>query len=110
MIILVKQVKKRTIDIKHSLAWFLLDIVLIIFTAFPSILYKLTYILGIETPTNMLFFFGLILALVINYTQTIALSRLSERQKKMVQHIALEEYKKKEDGNDEGINYNCDIQ
>lgn len=97
LIFLIKQIRKRSIDLKHSLAWLLLDVTLICITVFPTILIKISDLFGVETPTNILFFFGMCLVLIINYTQTVALSRMSERQKKLVQHIALTEYKNKID-------------
>lgn len=92
LIFLIKQIRKRSIDLKHSLAWLLLDVALICVTVFPSLLIKISELFGVEIPTNIVFFLGMCLILIINYTQTVALSRMSERQKNLVQHIALTEY------------------
>ncbi len=98
VIILIRQVKRRVFGIKHSLAWLLLDVVLIIITLFPGVLDIISAILGIDVATNMVFFFGLFLVVIIQYTHTIAISRISERQKEIVQFIALNEYYRENEG------------
>ena len=101
-ILLGIQVKKRTLDLKYTLAWFFLILVLVIIDIFPGIMVALSSLLGIGTPSNMLFLFGFILLLVIIYTLTAAISKLSDNVRAMAQKIALlekelDEYKKDTD-------------
>ena len=64
-------------------------IVLLIMDIFPGIVDWMTQLLGIELPINMLTFCGLAFAFVLIFSLTTAISRLNERQKKLVQEIAL---------------------
>lgn len=88
---LINQVKKKAVALKYTLAWLLLDIALIVLTCFPNLLQVIASALGITSPMNMIFFCGFILALVIIYTLTVALSRNSDRIRKLAQEIALDE-------------------
>ena len=52
---------------------------------------KLATALGIFSPVNMIFFLGFVLSLVIIFTLTVALSRVTARVRKLAQMIALQE-------------------
>ena len=93
MFYLVGQIRKRKVDIKFTLSWLLLDFVGLIFSAFPSLLDRVTSLLGILTPVNMLFFLGFLLTLIIIYTQTYVISKLSEQVRILAQRSALDEFK-----------------
>lgn len=92
LIYLIHQMSQHVVDIKYTLSWLLLDGVLFFLTICPDVLNYITHLLGIESPVNMLFFLGFLFLLVVIYTQTIALSRLSNRLRKLSQKVALDEY------------------
>ena len=97
---LINQVKKKTVTLKYTLAWLLLDFSLIVLTCFPNLLQVIATALGITNPVNMIFFCGFVLALVIIYTLTVALSRNSDRIRSLAQNIALNEYRTKREKKD----------
>lgn len=101
-LLLCRQVKKRTLDLKYTLAWFVLVLALIVIDVFPVIITSVSSLVGITTPSNMLFLFGYVLLIVIIYTLTAAISKLSDNVRSMAQKIALlekelDEYKKSKD-------------
>lgn len=101
-LLLCIQVKKRTLDLKYTLSWFVLVLALIIIDICPVIITKISALVGITTPSNMLFLFGDVLIIVIIYTLTAAISKLSDNVRSMAQKIALlekelEEYKNSKD-------------
>ena len=51
---------------------------------------------GIYSPVNMIFFMGFVLSLVIIFTLTVALSRVTARVRKLAQMIALQDEEKRE--------------
>lgn len=98
---LIHQVKKKAVALKYTLAWLLLDIVLIVLACFPNLLQVIASALGITSPMNMLFFCGFVLALIIIYTLTVSLSRNSDRIRSLAQTVALNEYRVKEKNNEQ---------
>ena len=52
---------------------------------------KLSFFLGIFTPVNMIFFLGFCFSMVIIFTLTVTVSRMSERIRKMAQQVAIQE-------------------
>lgn len=87
--IILNMVKKRRLELKYVLVWMACDIVLILFTCFPQLMGGLSYILGIQSPMNMIFFLGLLMTLCIVFSLTIALSRVTEKVRKLSQIISM---------------------
>lgn len=87
-ILLVNAVKKNNLDIKYSLCWLLLVVVLIVLTCFKDLLEIMADVMGIASPVNMLFLCGFVFALLIIYTLTVALSKISNRVRRLAQEIA----------------------
>ena len=75
---------------------FFANIILFIFTLFPSTMGHVAAFFGIYSPVNMIFFMGFVLSLVIIFTLTVALSRVTARVRKLAQMIALQDEEKRE--------------
>lgn len=93
LIWMVMQIRKRKLDLKYSLSWFVLIVVLIVLTCFPQLLVILSEFLGITAPINMIFFCGFCFSLVIIYTLTVAISKMADNIRSLTQKIALLEKK-----------------
>lgn len=91
LLAIVNMVRKRSLELKYVLVWIGCDLILVIFTLFPNLMQKLANVLGIYSPVNMIFFLGFVLSLVIIFTLTVALSRVTARVRKLAQMIALQE-------------------
>lgn len=81
--------KKRTISLRYALPWTLLAIGVTVLTCFPVLTDRLTNLLGVSLPVNMIFFMGFCFSLVIIFSLSLAVSRLSKRVKALAQHQAL---------------------
>lgn len=86
---LILKLRKRKADIKYVLPWMLLDIGVAVITAFPVILGYFCDLFGIETPSNMLFFFALILLGMVVFSMTLTISRQNEQIRDLTQRLAL---------------------
>ncbi len=93
---LLLKLRARRAEIKYILPWLFLDIVLAVVTAFPAILYFFCTLFGIETPSNMLFFFGMILLSAVVLSLTLALSRQNAQIRELAQRLALWEDRERE--------------
>lgn len=96
LIAIVNMVRKRSLELKYVLVWICADIILFIFTLFPSTMGDVAAFFGIYSPVNMIFFMGFVLSLVIIFTLTVALSRVTARVRKLAQMIALQDEEKRE--------------
>lgn len=82
-------VRVRRLELKYALIWFLVGVLVIIFAANKHWLQSLSDFLGIELPINMLFFAGFIFVLMIIFTQTIVISNLTRRVKRLTQEVGI---------------------
>ena len=89
-------VRIRRLELKYALIWFLVGILLLIFDLFPGLFPIMSMALGITLPINMLTFLGLVFVLMIIFSQTIVISNLTRKSKRLTQEVGLL-YKKVED-------------
>ena len=82
-------VRKKKIEMKYALVWYLLALVVLIIDLFPGLLESMTAFMGVGLAVNMLFFLGFCFSLVILFILTLWVSRLAERGKQLTQEIAL---------------------
>ena len=88
---LIYIVKKRALELKYVLLWLACDIILLIFALFPELMDVFSQVFGILSPVNMLFFFGFVFSLMIIFSLTVALSRVTGSVRRMAQEMALME-------------------
>ena len=90
---IIRKICRKGIEVKYSLLWILLGIGVIIFACFPQFTAWLAQLFGIGQPINMVFFAGFCFALVIIFSLSVSVSRLSNRVKRLTQEMALMEKK-----------------
>lgn len=89
--ILVDMIRKRSLELKYALVWMLVLVALLLFDCAPVLLNYVSNALGIYAPVNMIFFLGFCFSLLIIFSLTVALSRLSNSVRTLDQMVALNE-------------------
>lgn len=93
LFVIFYMVKKRSIDLKYALSWLAVIVFVLVLDCFPKLLDKLSRALGVFSPVNMIFFLGFCFSLLIIFTLTVIVSRMSERIRRLAQAVALNEEK-----------------
>lgn len=88
-IILIRSVKKGKLRSDYALVWLLSSIALIIVAIFPQIAYFAADFIGVISTANMVFAFIILLLIIVVYTLFVRVSTLEEKQKNLIQHIAI---------------------
>lgn len=88
-VLVVNMVRKKKLDMKHALPWMVVGFLVLLLDVFPTIVGGLSKLMGIELPINMLFFLGFCFSLLILFGQTVTISNLSDKVKKLTQELAL---------------------
>ena len=101
MICLFNMVRKNRLELKYSLLWFVLGIGVLLFGLCPSATVWLANLLGIGIPINLIFFAGFCFSLMIIFSLTVAILKMSVKLKRLTQEIGLlrkelEELRKKD--------------
>ena len=81
--------RKKKIDFKYALGWLALGLIILFLAAFPNVLAWISTQIGIASPVNMLFFFGLCLSLCMIFSQSVSLSHANDSIKKLTQELAI---------------------
>ena len=92
MCVVVNMIRRKNLELRHALTWLAVGASILVLDCFPNLIAWISKQIGIASPVNMLFFFGFCFSLVIIFTLTVAMSRMSIRIKQLAQELAL--YKK----------------
>ena len=96
LIIIINMVKKKALELRYALAWLVVGTGILILDIFPKLIEKISALMGIYSPINMLFFLGFCFSLGIMFVLTISVSRMSIRIKELAQELALQREKDEE--------------
>lgn len=81
--------RKRKLDFKFAIGWIFVDLCIIVLSIAPIILEKISKLIGVASPVNMLFFFGFCFSVAIIFALSMTVSKLTDRVKKLSQEIAI---------------------
>lgn len=101
LIIVINMIRRKSLELKYALCWLMAIVALMVVALVPGLMDVISQALGIYSVMNMIFFLGFCFLLVITFTLTVALSRLSNRTRKLAQQLAL--YEKVEKNEKYGI-------
>ena len=87
----VLRIRKSKFQIHDGLFWFLLSILLLILSIFPEIANKLSGLLGVESPANLVFLGILSLLLIKNFLMSVKISLLEYNLMKLTQRVVIED-------------------
>lgn len=91
LIIVINMIRRKSLELKYALCWLMAIAALMVVALVPGLMGVISQALGIYSVMNMIFFLGFCFLLVITFTLTVALSRLSNRTRKLAQQLALYE-------------------
>jgi len=87
--IVINLVKKYRLELKYALLWIGIGVLFVFLALDPIIANMIAYVLGIKTPSNAIYLLGIISLLMITFSLTISLSRMSNRIKYLTQELGL---------------------
>ena len=91
LFVAIKLIHRKRLSLNYSLLWLLMAVVLVVMVVFPNLVYNLTWLLGIDLPIHMIFTGFSFFALVMLFYLTCIVSRDNEKNRTMVQQMALME-------------------
>lgn len=87
----VKLIHRKRLNLNYSILWLVMAALLMIMVVFPGLVYDLNRLLGIDLPIHMVFTGFSFFALVMLFYLTCIVSRDNEKNRAMVQEMALME-------------------
>lgn len=95
-IVAVRMIHRKKLSLNYSLLWLLLAALMLGAILFPEAVYSLSDLLGVGLPFNMLLLFFCFFALVLLFYLTSIVSKHNEKNRTLVQQIALLEKRVRE--------------
>ena len=89
LLLILNMIRKRKLELKYSLVWLIVMILLLFIAGSPEKLTEISKALGIYSPVNMVFFLGFVFSLIIIFVLTVTVSRLSARIRRLAQIVAM---------------------
>lgn len=89
LLALFEMMRRHRLREKYALIWALVALGIITVAAFPSLLVNASEALGLEVPTNLLFFVASMVIMILTLQHSSELGRLEERTRTLAEEIAL---------------------
>lgn len=82
-------ISKSQMKIENAIFWFGFTFVLLLLSVFPGIAFKLSKIIGIESPANFIYLILIFLCIIKIFSLSIKYSKLENKIATMSQEIAI---------------------
>lgn len=87
--IIVRLVKRKQLTMKYSFLWIILLFVILLCAILPIIPYRISDILGFETPANFIFLVAIFFLLAIALSLSIIVSKQQRKITTLIQEVAI---------------------
>ena len=86
---IVELLRRRQLKEKYAILWLIVGVVLVVFTAFPALLTRISSALGVAVPTNLLFFVAILFLVGVVLHLSWEASRLENETRKLAEDVAI---------------------
>lgn len=84
-----RSIRKSRLKINHAIFWIVFGLMLMVLAVIPEGIYWLSWLLGFQSPVNLVYVAVIFLLILKLFTTTVKLSRLSEQVAALTQEVAL---------------------
>lgn len=86
---ILRKIRKLKVKMEDAIFWLAFSLVLLVFAAFPQIAFWLSYVMGIESPANLVFLMIICLLLEKIFTLSMITSQLEDKVSVLSAEVAL---------------------
>ncbi|MBQ7795068.1 MAG: DUF2304 domain-containing protein [Lachnospiraceae bacterium] len=90
-LLIMRKIRKEKMMIEDSLFWIGFSFMLILFSVFPQIVFKMSELVGTQAPANFIFLFIIFVLIVRMFQMSTKISQLEAKMKDLVARIAIDE-------------------
>ena len=95
----MRLIRKSAVRIEDTFFWIFFSALMIILALFPRIPYKLSTLLGFQSPVNLVYLVIIFVLIVNQFLMSLKISKLTIKQKELVQAIAINAKQSKDELN-----------
>ena len=89
IILILYLIRQENVNIKYSLVWLLLFVILLICLFVPGLLNYITKVLGFQTASNMVLSLLIAVLVIINISNTVINSHQDKKIRLLIQEISI---------------------
>jgi hypothetical protein len=86
---LFEMLRRHRLREKYALIWFVIALCAVVVAVFPGLLSWATDLLGLNLPSNLLFFLASVVLLMLSLQHSYELGRLEERTRTLAEEVGL---------------------
>ena len=90
-VIIMRKIRKEKMVIEDSLFWIGFLFMLTLFSIFPQIVFRMSELIGTQSPSNLIFLFIIFVLIVRMFQMSIKISQMEAKMKDLVVRIAIDE-------------------
>ena len=90
-LIMMRKIRKGKMMIEDSLFWIGFLFMLILFSMFPQIVFKISDLVGTQSPSNFIFLFIIFVLIVRLFQMSMKISQMEAKFKDLVARMAIDE-------------------
>lgn len=90
-LLIMRKIRKEKMMIEESLFWIGFSFMLIVFSLFPQIVFKMSDMVGTQSPSNFIFLFIIFVLIVRMFQMSMKISQLESKFKDLVARMAIDE-------------------
>ena len=89
LLMVFRSIRRGRLLVQFSLVWLAIAVGMMLVAAVPELTIWLCALIGIQTPSNLIYLLGILTLLVIAFRQTEIISRHTEQIKRLTQELSL---------------------
>ncbi len=89
LVVLFEMLRRHQLREKYAVFWVVVAVAAIVVALFPRLLFWTARVVGVEVPTNLLFFVASFVLLVVSIQHSYELGRMEERTRTLAEELAL---------------------
>lgn len=94
MAVIVRNVNKKKLRLQYSFFWLVIVAGMLLVAIFPGIVDWLCGVMQIQTPSNLIYLFGILILLLISFYQTTLISKQADQIARLTQIVSIERHKR----------------
>lgn len=89
LVVLFEMLRRQRLREKYALIWFVVALCTVLLVVFPSLLNRASALVGVQVPSNLLFFVASMLLLLLSIQFSYEIGRLEDRSRTLAEEVAL---------------------
>lgn len=91
LLVVLEMLRRRRLRERHAVWWLLAGVLALVVGVFPPVLEWLARLLGVQVPTNLVFFVGIAILFLVCLQYAAELTRLESHTRVLAERVALVE-------------------